>query len=598
MVFMSISLNSETHLRQIQNAPYLAVEKQLLIPARATNVLLLKKLFGLFNHLDQLQLAEEDKKALQFLAEHDHIAYLWLTGNFELLNKIFGQKDEFYLQLARIKALEKEQEEILFWKISEQERVSLIDKQNKGLKQAEEQRKIDEERMLLHANMHEYFKLMERQIYLDYYLKQLELIDIFHKETQVLINRALDIAEQDESISVQDKRVLRSLRDQYDIDYQKIQASPIHEEDGSVNYEKVKSKVSDFYQLREKYFNDFMQLLQRNRQNRELGVIHELESNVNDNFAQESLKNKQNLDGRLKENGEHLKNSENSIKTEIERSMGEFLVYLQNTPSFNLLSDSCSKLKDCQEELGRTDDITQIKVLTKQFINELHQMKESHADVLQADAIKQIDFVAQLLSKLENPLQEPLLEVIPEPFAEPAAPQELIPIENEEEVGVDENERPAIEAERPGESAEERILRMKKELIDQKSREHAIPADLPNEIEVEEVLLQEDIAEEGNCLEFDSEIDKQVFKTNLSDGYFTVNMMIDNRDFNTEENPNALRLRELLEELIKANDEKILISKVTSIYNIMNKLSENHDGFETVMDTIEPHVSSGIAPRM
>lgn len=326
MVFMSISLNSETHLRQIQNAPYLAVEKQLLIPARATNVILLKKLFGLFNHLDQLQLAEEDKKALQFLAEHDHIAYLWLTGNFELLNKIFGQKDEFYLQLARIKALEKEQEEILFWKISEQERVSLIDKQNKGLKQAEEQRKIDEERMLLHANMHEYFKLMERQIYLDYYLKQLELIDIFHKETQVLINRALDIAEQDESISVQDKRALRSLRDQYDIDYQKIQASPIHnEEDGSVNYEKLKSKVSDFYQLREKYFNDFMQLLQRNRQNRDLGVIHEKVSAVNDNFIQESLKNKQELDRRLEENREHLKNSENSIKTDIERSMGEFL---------------------------------------------------------------------------------------------------------------------------------------------------------------------------------------------------------------------------------------------------------------------------------
>ncbi|MGC1181504.1 hypothetical protein, partial [Legionella sp.] len=410
---MAYSINHEELLNKIQRDPDAAVAKQLLIPANTTCAIIFKRMLGIFDRQDQLQLSAETLSAIKYLAEHDYLAYLVFLERFDLIREIFWQKELFAQQLALIDEIEKEKEaeknqQLL---LSEQEQLSLLTRRQQEQLVREREQRFQEERALINMDLYRYYTQLEQEIHSDFHLKQIDILNNAYKGRIERINRAVIIVENDPSVALEDKEALTKLHHDYKEEYEEVQRMPIHKPDSSIDPVALRKKVEAAKRVDDKFKHQLGAILRKYPEHEQLAQIYREESDAIHAYEGKLTRNEEEHEQQLAEIRPHLEETRRIAKDDLEQSMSTSvdclkqcdLKGLSDDTQRNAFNNSIKNLKGHRLQLSQTDDHARVRELTNQFAAELVRINEMvKPSMLPPDVYQKLQREVRVLSELNT----------------------------------------------------------------------------------------------------------------------------------------------------------------------------------------------------
>ena len=411
MVYLKI--NHDELLSKIFSDPEGAVAKQMVIPADVTCFMLRhsRRIRGIINRSDQLELSAALISAVRYIAEHDYLAYLTFIDRFDLIRELFWQKDLFTKQLAIIeeiekeKANEKQQQDLLV----AQERLTTINKQQSEKLAQEEQRK-NKEKALMNLALYRYLMLQEHLINYSFHVKQIKVYEQAYEGRVTRIIRAIGIVDNDSNMSSHDKEKFKKLLKNYQKEHQKIKNIKTIKTDGSIDYKAVERKYKETKLLDEKYKHVFSSLLAEYPDNPQLQQIAIEEHEATQAYEKELVINEVEHEQELTEIRPHLENVRNVIKGDFERSMSKSVDLLKKCDQVHFSEDeriifqnSIRKLIEYKNALGQTNDDEQVRDLSKKFAGEITRLKGIvKPPALEQESFKELAKEITFLNKMQD----------------------------------------------------------------------------------------------------------------------------------------------------------------------------------------------------
>lgn len=429
--------NHNSLLSAIQENYNAAAASQLLIPAAMTCALISRRALGVLNRQDQLQLSSEILNTLNYLSEHDYIAYLVFINRIDLIREIFWEKDLFAEQLAFLDELEYEIEhDKRLQQINELTSISIFKRQQElTQQQRDREQRLADEKCLISIDCYSYCIQLTQAIHNQFYTKQMSVLDKTHQGRIERIARAVDLAQTDSTISIEDKNALIDLHAQYQEEYEAIRRISIHKPDGSIDSTALKHKAESLKEINDKFTTLFTALLNKYPHNQHLRHIQREEAFAVQTCKQELIRNEKERDKRLAEIQPYLEQTKRVAKEDLETQMKDTMNSLLKGYELTNLSKEQSGIVDnaietlnrCITALHETNIDSQIKMLASQFNEELIRVKTIINRIVKPEELKELDDKIKFLGMVTQQLNTNPSVIISSyraiPIAPPAYPQ-------------------------------------------------------------------------------------------------------------------------------------------------------------------------------
>lgn len=284
-----------------------------------------RKMNGIMSSSDLLKLSADIMKAIRYLAEHDHLAYLTLIKRYDLIRKLFWQKDlfekllAFMEELEKDKAKEKHQQQ---W-ILEEERWSSLNKQKQHADKATEEQRRNDERALINSDVYHYLLLLEQNIHYEFHEKQTQVYLQAFESRISRMKKAIQVTEDHPDISSKDKQKFRDLLSDYEREKDELIKIKTVNEDGSIDYHAAEMKYIKARDIDEKYATLFAKLLEEHSIEPQIADILQKERTATQQYQQIILRNEAEYEQRLAEIKPHIEKSRTTVKENLETVVSE-----------------------------------------------------------------------------------------------------------------------------------------------------------------------------------------------------------------------------------------------------------------------------------
>lgn len=402
-----------TLLASIIANPAAALDKQKNISSEATCSLLResRRMLGILNKSDEIELTLQFISAMRFIADHDYLYYLSLIGRFDLIREIFWDKENFASQMLLIEEMEKAQahqklqQEILL----DQDRMSAKLKVN-GASTTDDKYSLEVSKMLANMDVYHYLELEQQRIYKNYYNKQSVVYTEAFEGRISRIRQTVTIAADMPDISNEDKESLNVLLTNYEKEFNTVKNIPTVNGRGALDYKSIDKKLDEWKRIDAKYSQLLTTFLEKHQDKKEFSDLLKQERTATQIHLDAVLANEIERDQELEQLTPHLEASRETVKADLAHHMHETLELLKECdlgqmPEEHKLAFKMSlhTMREQLVALNRASGDLDVHDISSKFATEIAKIKPMvKPPVLAQSEFEKFNKAVVLFSKIDN----------------------------------------------------------------------------------------------------------------------------------------------------------------------------------------------------
>ncbi|CAM2984160.1 Uncharacterised protein [Legionella steigerwaltii] len=423
----SIHIPLDEHLKRIMDNPSDAVLKQLELSEETYPLLIsylgwLRRLNGVQNKNDVIRQNEQIFSEFIYLCEHNLLFFLTVTGRFDVIRKLFADRDLLTKEIALLNEIEKEQAKAAAAK--RQDFVFVPRKESSILQQLEEPKPhrlpISEWEKslygLTHMDLYQYYEDEMKRITYVHHMKQIKLVDASYEEHITMMRKALVLIVQDEHINEEKKQKAIAIYQSLIAKKEEMQAKliglqPLVEEQsdiGALNIEIIEQQR----RIKEEHLKEAQEILEgffagmRDESPQLQAIYEEHQENIR-NFKEESQAIQLEWEQEMRTLSVHYENARIHALEDIESSLHLITDELKKCPvdeldteQIDALDGGIIQLKLYQDELKKAESYEAMQLLLSKCNKELETIAGIVQPVLPDDVKKRFELYVNLMKQM------------------------------------------------------------------------------------------------------------------------------------------------------------------------------------------------------
>ncbi|KTC78889.1 hypothetical protein Lche_0909 [Legionella cherrii] len=424
----SIHLSPDEHLKRVMGNPSDAILKQHEL-SEATYPLLvsylgwLRRLNGVQNKNDVIRQNEQIFSEFIHLCEHNLLFFLTVTGRFDVIRKLFEDKDLFSKERALLDEIEKEHAKAAAAKL--QDFVYVPRKKESTILQQPEEPKphrlpaSEWEKSLYgltNIDLYQYYEEEMKRITYVHHIKHIKLMDTTYEEHMTSMRKALDLIVEDERINEVKKQKAIAI-------YQSIMAKkeemetelnhllPLATEQSDVAMLNIEI-IEKHRQLKEEKLKEVQEILEQffeemRDESPQLKIIYEEHQENIQNFKKESQTIQLQWEQEMQTLSTHYENARVHALEDISSSLNSILDELKKCPVDELDKEQVSRLdagirqlKLYKDGLKKAEGYEATQLLLSQCNKELETIAGIVQPVLPEDVRKRFELNVNLMKQM------------------------------------------------------------------------------------------------------------------------------------------------------------------------------------------------------
>ncbi|MCW8398393.1 hypothetical protein OQJ26_06265 [Legionella sp. PATHC038] len=424
----SIHLSPDEHLKRVMGNPSDAILKQHEL-SEATYPLLvsylgwLRRLNGVQNKNDVIRQNEQIFSEFIHLCEHNLLFFLTVTGRFDVIRKLFEDKDLLAKERALLDEIEKEHAKAAAAKFQDFVYVPRK-KESSNLQQPEEPRPhrlpaSEWEKSLYgltNMDLYQYYEEEMKRITYVHHMKQIKLMDTTYEEHISSMRKALDLIVEDEHISEVKKQKAIAVYQSLIAKKEEMEAELNHFSSLNVEQSDVAmlniEDIEKHRQIKEEQLKEVQEILDQffeemRDESPQLKIIYkEYQENIQ-NFKKESQTIQLEWEQEMQTLSTHYENARVHALEDISSSLNFILDELKKCPVDELDKEQVSRLdvgirqlKLFKEELKKAEGHEATQLLLSHCNKELETIAGIVQPVLPEDARKRFELNVNLMKQM------------------------------------------------------------------------------------------------------------------------------------------------------------------------------------------------------
>ncbi|WP_454785396.1 hypothetical protein [Legionella sp. WA2024007413] len=417
-----LHISPDEHLKRVMGNPSDAILKQREL-SEATYPLLisylewLRRVNSIQNKNDVIRQNEQVLSEFIHLCEHNLLFFLTVTGRFDIIRSLFEDKDLVAKEIALLEEIEKEQAQAA---AHQQDFVFVPRKKEASMSQSEVSKSFPpptsewEKSLygLTNMELYRYYEDEMRRITHNYHTKQIKRIDAVYDQHLNLMREALDVIDQDESISEETKQKAVSLYKKLVVLREAMDAQ-CHEATSMDGEPLIEIQILEKqHQIKEEKFKEAQNALNSffeevRDESPQLQKIYEQHQTITLNFQKESEAIQREWKQAMEELSVHYETSREHALEDVNVSLSLIIDELKKCPvdelneeQINKLDMSLMQLEKYKEELKTVKNYDSTQALLNQCNKELENLVSIVEPILAEDAKQRVDINVKLIKKM------------------------------------------------------------------------------------------------------------------------------------------------------------------------------------------------------